>query len=68
MPVGDWFKGASYPWLKETLQKSELLAPIFNAPEVDLMLEKHKTGTANYTRELRALAALALWGEGARGG
>jgi asparagine synthase (glutamine-hydrolysing) len=63
VPVGDWFKGASYPWLKETLQKSELLASIFNAPEVDLMLQKHKAGAANYTRELRALAALALWGE-----
>ncbi len=68
VPVGDWFKGASYPWLKNTLQKSELLAPIFIAPEVDLMLEKHKTGAANYTRELRALAALALWHEGASGG
>ncbi len=64
VPVGDWFKGASYPWLKETLQKSELLARIFIAPEVDLMLEKHKIGAANYTRELRALAALALWHEG----
>ena len=64
VPVGDWFKGSSYPWLKDTLQKSELLAPIFRAPEVDLMLEKHRNGTANYTRELRALAALALWGEG----
>ena len=28
------------------------------------MLEGHKTGAANYTRELRALAALALWDEG----
>ena len=64
VPVGDWFKAASYSWLKETLQKSELLAPIFIAPEVDLMLQKHKTGAANYTRELRALAALALWHEG----
>ena len=64
VPVGDWFKGSSYPWLKDTLQKSELLAPVFRAPEVDLMLEKHRNGTANYTRELRALAALALWGEG----
>ena len=63
VPVGDWFKGSSYPWLKDTLQKSELLAPVFRAPEVDLMLEKHRNGTANYTRELRALAALALWGE-----
>ena len=64
VPVGEWFKGSSYPWLKNTLQKSELLAPIFRASEVDLMLEKHRNGTTNYTRELRALAALALWGEG----
>ena len=63
VPVGDWFKGASYPWLQETLQKSELLAPVFIGSEIDLMLEKHRTGAANYTRELRALAALALWGE-----
>ena len=63
VPVGDWFKGASYPWLRNTLQKSELITPIFVGLEIDLMLEKHRTGAANYTRELRALAALALWGE-----
>ena len=63
VPVGDWFKGASYPWLKKTLQKSELLARTLRWPEVDLMLEKHRSGAVNYTRELRALAALALWDE-----
>ena len=63
VPVGDWFRGASYPWLKETLQKSELLKSILLAQEVDLMLDRHKTGSANHTRELRALAALALWDE-----
>lgn len=61
VPVGEWFKGASYPWLKETLQKSELLARLFIGSEVDAMLENHRTGAANHTRELRALAALALW-------
>ena len=63
VPVGDWFKGASYPWLKETLQKSELLAEVFAGPGIDLMLESHRSGAANHTRELRALAALALWAE-----
>ena len=66
VPVGDWFKGASYPWLKETLQKSELLAEVFNGAGIDLMLESHRSGAANHTRELRALAALALWAEGAK--
>ena len=64
VPVGDWFKGASYPWLKETLQKSELIANVFTASGIDLMLESHRSGAANFTRELRALAALALWAEG----
>jgi asparagine synthase (glutamine-hydrolysing) len=65
VPVGDWFKGASYPWLKETLQKSELLAQVFDGAGIDLMLESHRSGAANHTRELRALAALALWAGGA---
>ena len=67
VPVGDWFKGTSYPWLKETLQKSELLAQVFTAPGIDLMLESHRSGAGNFTRELRALAALALWAEGSGG-
>ena len=65
VPVGDWFKGASYPWLKETLQKSELIAEVFIASGIDSMLESHRSGAANHTRELRALAALALWDAGA---
>ena len=63
VPVGDWFRTSSHAWLKSTLQNSELLAPIFNAEKVDLMLEQHRSGTCNHTRELRALAALALWGK-----
>ena len=66
VPVGDWFKDASYLWLKNALQKSELLAQVFIGEKIDLMLENHRIGAANHTRELRALAALALWGEGYR--
>ena len=65
VPVGDWFRDSSYLWLKETLQNSELLSHITRRPAVDLMLESHRTGAANHTRELRALAALALWDIGA---
>ena len=61
VPVGDWFRNESYPWLKETLQKSELIAQIFVGREINVMLETHRSGMANYTRELRALAAIALW-------
>ena len=64
VPVGDWFRQGSYPWLRDTLQGSALIAQLFEPPEVVSMLERHRTGDANFTRELRALAALALWGQG----
>jgi len=62
VPVGDWFRTSSYEWLKDLLQKSELLGNILLRPQLDLMLKNHRDGAANYSRELRALAALALWG------
>jgi asparagine synthase (glutamine-hydrolysing) len=64
VPIGDWFKGQSYPWLADTLGKSELLGEYFEPHVVQSMLQRHHTGDANFTRELRALAALALWGQG----
>ncbi len=63
VPVGDWFRTSSYKWLAQTLQKSELLTHCFQAPALETMLHTHRDGSANYTRELRALAALALWAE-----
>ncbi|WP_395687145.1 asparagine synthase (glutamine-hydrolyzing) [Caenimonas koreensis] len=61
VPVGEWFRSSSYGWLKTTLESSGLLAKLFKADVVTGMLEQHRAGTANFTRELRALAALALW-------
>ncbi|MBC5768388.1 asparagine synthase (glutamine-hydrolyzing) [Ramlibacter albus] len=63
VPVGEWFRGESYPWLAETLSTSELLRKLFRAEAVTSMLERHRDGSANFTRELRALAALALWAQ-----
>jgi asparagine synthase (glutamine-hydrolysing) len=67
VPVGEWFRGDSHAWLKELLQGSQLLQRLFRAERVQQMLEQHRLGTANYTRELRALAALALWAAPADG-
>jgi asparagine synthase (glutamine-hydrolysing) len=65
VPIGDWFRTSSYDWLEQTLQKSELMETCFQGQAVDAMLKAHRDGSANCTRELRALAALALWGSGA---
>jgi asparagine synthase (glutamine-hydrolysing) len=64
VPIGDWFQGERYPWLRDLLQKNELIREVCQSVEVNLMLEKHRGGQGNFTRELRALAALALWHQG----
>jgi asparagine synthase (glutamine-hydrolysing) len=61
VPVGEWFRSSSHEWLKQTLHGSDLLRRLFRTEAIDMMLSSHREGTANYTRELRALAALALW-------
>jgi asparagine synthase (glutamine-hydrolysing) len=64
VPVGEWFRRESYEWLAQTLQGSELIARLFRPQAVTALLEKHRDGSANHTRELRALAALAIWEAG----
>ncbi|MEY2802033.1 MAG: hypothetical protein RL513_1618 [Pseudomonadota bacterium] len=64
VPVGEWFRRESHEWLAQTLQGSELIARLFQPQAVTALLEKHRDGSANHTRELRALAALAIWEAG----
>jgi asparagine synthase (glutamine-hydrolysing) len=61
VPIGDWFKGELHGWLSQTLTNSELVGRMFDHVVVTGMLERHRDGRGNFTRELRALAALALW-------
>jgi asparagine synthase (glutamine-hydrolysing) len=63
MPIGEWFRGESYGWLAGTLGNSDLLRRLFRPEAIESMLLRHVNGSANFTRELRALAALALWAE-----
>ena len=61
VPVGEWFRKESYPWLAGLLDESPLLRRLLRPEAVSALLEQHRDGRANHTRELRALAALALW-------
>jgi asparagine synthase (glutamine-hydrolysing) len=63
VPVGEWFRGESYEWLATTLGNSDILNRLFRREAIDDMLAKHRDGSSNFTRELRALVALALWAE-----
>ena len=61
VPIGEWFRRESYPWLERTLAGSALVQELFEPAQVERMLHAHRDGRGNFTRELRALAALALW-------
>ena len=63
VPIGEWFRTSSYDWLAATLGNSDLVQRLFRPDVVQDMLVRHRDGSANFTRELRALAALALWGD-----
>ena len=66
VPVGEWFRREMHPWLCDLLRGSELMQSLFRPEQVGRLLDEHRTGAANHTRELRALAALALWHAGAQ--
>ncbi len=61
VPIGDWFQGELHGWLRQTLGASEVIAQLFEPAVVTRLLDDHRDGRGNFTRELRALAALALW-------
>jgi asparagine synthase (glutamine-hydrolysing) len=63
VPVGEWFRRDSHGWLRGLLQGSELLQRLFRPERMEALLDAHRDGRANHTRELRALAALALWAD-----
>ena len=61
VPVGEWFRNEMHGWLRQALAASVLVQELFAPEQVERMLVQHRDGSANCTRELRALAALALW-------
>ena len=65
VPVGEWFRGELHGWLCQALTGSEVIQQLFEPAVVNRLLDQHRGGSGNFTRELRALAALALWGAAA---
>ncbi len=67
VPVGDWCRTSRQAWLRSLLERSDRVRSLFRPERVQALLQAHVDGSENRTRELRALAALALWHEGAVG-
>jgi asparagine synthase (glutamine-hydrolysing) len=62
VPVGEWFKDRLRPLVEEVLSDPRTLSRGLFAPdEVRGLVERHLSGKANHTREIRALLAVELW-------
>jgi asparagine synthase (glutamine-hydrolysing) len=62
VPIGEWFRKDLYPLCRELLvTQPTLVARLFDTSAVGSLLEGHRSGKVNYTREIRALLALEIW-------
>lgn len=59
LPIGEWIKGPLYSWARDILSLPD--GGRFNQNEVLLMLEEHRSGLHNHTRQLRTLLMTKLW-------
>jgi asparagine synthase (glutamine-hydrolysing) len=59
MPIGEWMKGPLYDWAKALLESNT--NPRFNNNGMLEILKEHKSGKANFTRELRTLIMTQYW-------
>lgn len=62
VPIGEWFRQVLAGYCRDVLLDGRLEARgIVAIEKVSAMLDKHLAGTANYTRQLRALISLEIW-------
>lgn len=62
VPVGEWFRQALAGYCRDMLLDGRLEArEIVDVGIVNQMLNAHIAGTANHTRQLRALISLEIW-------
>ncbi|MCT4626538.1 asparagine synthase (glutamine-hydrolyzing) [Halodesulfovibrio sp.] len=62
VPIGEWFKTDLADMCNDLLCSDQTTSRgLFDYDYVATMLEDHCNGTANYTREIRALMAFEIW-------
>lgn len=62
VPVGDWFRTELAGYCRSMLlHPSSRVLEIVSRNETARMLDEHRAGIANHTREIRALLALEIW-------
>lgn len=62
VPIGEWFRTDLYGLCRDLLVDGpSLVADLFEIPKVEALIDAHRDGRANHTREIRALLALEIW-------
>jgi len=62
VPIGEWLKERAHGLATTVLFDDRTVQrELFNESLIRKLLDEHRTGSANYTRELRSLLALELW-------
>lgn len=62
VPVGEWFRKELANHTRNILLSEQAISrELFNPSEITNMLDAHKMGSHNFTREIRALLAIEIW-------
>lgn len=62
VPIGEWLKGTLANFASNVLLSNRAIGRgYFDAKTIAFLLEQHRKGVKNYTRELRLLIAIELW-------
>ena len=59
LPIGEWIRGPLYNWALDII--NSLDPTRYNINEAVKLLNKHKTGEFNYTRDIRTLLMSSIW-------
>lgn len=59
LPIGEWIKGPLYGWARDVLALPD--GGRFDSKELHVMLEEHRSGLHNHTRQLRTMLMTKLW-------
>lgn len=58
-PIGEWIKGPLYDWARTLLASNQ--DPRFKTNAMLELLDEHRQGITNFTRELRTLLMIQIW-------
>jgi asparagine synthase (glutamine-hydrolysing) len=59
LPIGEWIKGPLFTWARDVLALPD--GGRFDRKELHVMLDEHRSGLHNHTKQLRTLLMTKLW-------